>query len=212
MDTSASCFLLPLMAELLSLYIVSLSSSLIGLAVGNLSCFPEGGATAPVCGFPFPQSPACFLSTETSLDCFLSIRALSSHHTWNVYKDLAAEWGRCGFNIWAIWVTHGPGQGDPWVGFSQSLMGEFSAGVLNAVSWNHIALMPFNSLICPFPTLLPTPSDGGPASIFWWLQKENGFLQLCPSQPGKLDTLPFLFRRGRHRLVQAPLCAAFGKG
>lgn len=117
MDTSASCFLLPLMAELLSLYIVSLSSSLIRLTVGILSCFPEGGATTQVCGFPFPQNPACFLSTEASLDCFLSIRALSSHHTWNVYKDLATEWGRCGFHIWAIWVTHGPGQGDPWWAF-----------------------------------------------------------------------------------------------
>lgn len=59
--------------------------------------------------------------------------------------------GWCGFRTWGLGGV--PWTRDPWVSFSQCPMGGLPAGVLKAVSRNHIPLIPFDSLTC----LLPNP-------------------------------------------------------
>lgn len=46
-------------------------------------------------------------------------------------------------------------------------MRRLPAGVLKAVSTNHIPRMPFENVFCLFPDLLSSPSHGIPASILW---------------------------------------------
>lgn len=56
---------------------------------------------------------------------------------------------------------------------SQWLVGRLLAGVQNAVSRNHILIMPSDIFICFFSNLFPSPSHGAPDLIFWMLKERS---------------------------------------
>ena len=94
-------------------------------------------------------------------------------------------WWGCSWTRWE----------DPWVRFSQQLMGGLSAGVQNAFGRNCVSSMPLDSCICHFPNLLPTPSPTSP--IASW--RERWVFSAAPCTAKKLDAhsllFPFLHRR-----------------
>lgn len=81
---------------------------------------------------------------------------------------------------WARWE-------DPWVRFSQQLMGGLSAGVQNAVSRNCVSLTPLDICICHFPNLLPTPLPTPYQPILKREMGERWVFSAAPCTAKKLD-------------------------
>lgn len=99
MGTSAPHFLLPLVAELLSLYVFSKSYCDPGWLLVNLSfIFQRVVLQLKIVVSLFPIDPGLFsMYTPCLPELILTVVALG-----NVNKELAAEWGWSGCGLWGI--------------------------------------------------------------------------------------------------------------
>lgn len=143
-------------------------------------CSPEGGANAPVCGFPLcPQTLLCFSEST------VTTRPALSAATTSMPKDLAAEPGE-------VWVQHSVEGAPP------NLAGELlGSGTPRGYTWTScrspetvsrdcspLCLLKFLSAFLPF-CFLPA----GMEVTLGVLQKRDRLLQLRPAELGKTSSV-----------------------
>lgn len=128
------------------------------------------------------------LTTDPGLFSELTPQPHSGAHT----RSWQQNEGRCKFSTQGIGVPANLWQEDPWVRYSQKLVGRLSAKVLGIDNRNLISLMPFDILNC-LSDHSPT-SRRGPTWVLWVLVERNRFFQLCPTalgQPASHSLLSF---------------------
>ena len=143
-----------------------------------LFCFPEGGATAHVCGFPLASRP------------------------WSVFWQHSASWSllllpHLGTRIRSQWQSGGGVHsvlkvlGDPQVRIFQRLEGGLAE--CSQQEPHHFNAFWYSYL--PLSRSPSAPSPGGPASVLWVLLERNRFLQQRPAAAGEayhpLTDFPF---------------------
>ena len=141
-----------------------------------VSGFPEGGATAPVCGRPHPErggggggAGAGAGAGAQLLRLLLVYRAPLGVAGEGFHKEPPEGWRRCESSTWGIEGVHGRRREIPGC--------ETPRGMQLDSLRKAILFMPFEMFICVFPNIFPLPPHGGSASGLQCCCGETGILQ-----------------------------------